>query len=83
MRPQHIFAFGYIRTPFHIPANNFLFKVNNRFARTRCERQAKPIIETPEQLYRRQSGVFITNDERHAKPCPSTLTADFNQAIGC
>ena len=43
------------------PAGNYLFKVNNRNTRTRCEICSKLTIKEPEQ--RRSSGVFIVNFE--------------------
>ena len=42
------------------PANIYLFKVNNRNSRKRCELLSKLTIKTPE---RRRSGVFIVNFE--------------------
>ena len=40
-----------------------MFKVNNRNTRTRCEICSKLTIKTPEQRYKRRSGVFIINFE--------------------
>ena len=47
------------------PANNYLFKVNNRNSWKRCEIQIclKLTIKTPEQRQWRRSGVFIVNFE--------------------
>ena len=45
------------------PANIYLFKVNNRSSRKRCEIFSKLIIKTPERRQRRRSGVFIVNFE--------------------
>ena len=42
------------------PAGNYMFKVNNRNTRTRCDICSKLKIKTPE---RRQAGVFIVNFE--------------------
>ena len=42
-----------------IPDDIYLFKVNNRNTRTRCEICSKLTIKTPE----RRSGVFIVNFE--------------------
>ena len=45
------------------PAGNYMFKVNNRNTRARCEICLKLTIETPEQRHRRLSGIFIVNVE--------------------
>ena len=45
------------------PANIYLFKVNNRSSRNRCETTSKLTIKTPERRLRR-SGVFIVNFEQ-------------------
>ena len=45
------------------PAGNYMFKVNNRSTRTRCEIWSKLTIKTPEQRQWRCSGVFIVNFE--------------------
>ena len=45
------------------PANIYLFKVNNRNTRNRCEISSKLTIKTPERRRRRRSGVFIVNFE--------------------
>ena len=49
---------------FGSPANIYLFKVNNRSTRKRCEICSKSTIKTSE---RRHSGVFIVNFE-HISP---------------
>ena len=46
------------------PANIYLFKVNNRNTRKRCETCSKLTIKTPERRQWRCSGVFIVNFER-------------------
>ena len=43
------------------PAGNYMFKVNNRTTRARCEIYSKLTIKTPE---RRCSSVFIVNLEQ-------------------
>ena len=45
------FKFLYIHVPGWIfyPAGNYLFKVNNKSTRTRCEVCSKLIIKTPER----------------------------------
>ena len=45
------------------PAGNYLFKVNNRSTKTRCEICSKLTIKTPERRDWRHSGVFIVNFE--------------------
>ena len=45
------------------PAGIYLFKVNNRNTRTRCEICSKLTINTPELRQWRRSGVFIVNFE--------------------
>ena len=49
------------------PAGNYMFKLNNRNARTRCEIHSKLTIKTPERCQWRcqwrRSGVFIVNFE--------------------
>ena len=44
-------------------AGIYLFKVNNRNTRTRCEICSKLTINTPERRHWRRSGVFIVNFE--------------------
>ena len=43
------------------PADNYMFKVNNRNTRTRCEICSKLTIKTSERRHWRHSGVFIVN----------------------
>ena len=45
------------------PANIYLFKVNNKNTRKRCEICSKLTIKTPERRQWRRSGVFIVNFE--------------------
>ena len=45
------------------PAGNYIFNVNNRNTRTRCEICSKLTIETPERRHWRRFGVFIVNFE--------------------
>ena len=45
------------------PAGIYLFKVNNRNTRTRCEICSKLTINTLERRQWRRSGVFIVNFE--------------------
>ena len=46
-----------------MPANIYLFKVNNKNSRKRCEIFSKLTIKTPQRRQRRRSGVFIVNFE--------------------
>ena len=41
------------------PAGNYMFKVNNRNTKTRCEICSKLTIKTPERRQWRRSGVFV------------------------
>ena len=43
------------------PAGIYMFKVNNRNTRTRCERCSKLTIKIPELRQLCRSGVFIVN----------------------
>ena len=45
------------------PAGNYMFKVNSRNTRTRCEICSKLTIKTPERRNERRSDVFIVNSE--------------------
>ena len=45
------------------PIDIYMFKVNNRHTRTRCEICSKLTIKTPERRHWRHSGVFIVNFE--------------------
>ena len=45
----------------YIPACNYMFKVNNRTTRTRCEIRSKLTTKTTERCQWRRLGVFIVN----------------------
>ena len=45
------------------PPGNYMFRVNNRNTRTRCEICSKLTIKTPQQRHWRRSGVFNVNFE--------------------
>ena len=47
----------------HFPADNYMFKVNNRNNRTRCEICSKLTIKILERRQWRRSGIFIANFE--------------------
>ena len=47
----------------HCPANIYLFKVNNKNTRKRCEICSKLTIKTPERRHWGGSGVFTVNFE--------------------
>ena len=50
----------------YLPANVYLFKVNNRTTRKRSKTYPKLTIKTPEQRHWRRSGVFIVNSEHNS-----------------
>ena len=45
------------------PFGNYMFKVNNRSTRTRCEICSKLTIKIPERRHWHRSGIFIVNFE--------------------
>ena len=45
------------------PAGNYIFKINNKNTRTRCEICSNLTLNTPERRKWRRSGVFIVNFE--------------------
>ena len=45
----------------YIPAGNYMFKVNSRNTRTRCEICSKLLIKIPERRQWCRSGAFIVN----------------------
>ena len=47
----------------HFPADNYMFKVNNRDTETRCEICSKLTMKTLEPPHLRRSDVFIVNFE--------------------
>ena len=49
-------------------AGNYMFKVNNKNARTRCEICSKLTINTPARRHWHCSGVFIINFEHISLP---------------
>ena len=49
---------------YHFPTGNYMFKVNNRNNRTRCEECSKLTIKIPERRYWRRSGIFIVKFEQ-------------------
>ena len=46
------------------PAGNYMFKVNNRITRPKCEICSKLAIKIPERHHWRHSGIFIVNFEQ-------------------
>ena len=48
---------------YSLPAGNYMFKVNNRNAKTRCEICSKLTIKITERRQWRHSGIFIVNFE--------------------
>ena len=71
--------------PFHCwqyPAKIYLFKVNKRNTRERCEIYSKLTIKIPERLHwhqRRHSGVFFVNFEHILSPFSSVSVVNFEQ----
>ena len=63
-RTQHpiVFLNRKIKSKFN-PAGNYMFRVNNRNTRTRCQICSKLTIKTPERRHCRHSGVFIFHFE--------------------
>ena len=59
------------------PAGNYMFKVDNKNTRTRCEICSKLTIKTPEQRWHR-SDVFIVNFEHISQI--SVFIVNFGQA---
>ena len=51
-----------------VPVGNYMFKVKNRNARTRCEISSKLTIKTPERPQWHRSGVVIVNFEHISHP---------------
>ena len=68
-----------------IPADNYMFKVNNRNTRTRCEICSKLTIKTPEGRHWRRSGVFSVNFEHilHLALVFLLLTLNRYCQLGC
>ena len=50
------------------PVGNYMFKVNNRKTRARCELCSTLTIEIPERRYSRRSDVSIVNVEHYFTP---------------
>ena len=64
-----------------LPAGNYMFKVNNRNTRTRCEICSKLTIKTAERRHWRRSGVFIVNFEHISHLCSSVSFVNFEHVI--
>ena len=62
------------------PANIYLFKVNNKNTRKRCEISSKLTIKPPERCQWRRSGDFIVNFE-HVSQLYSLPIVDFEPVI--
>ena len=60
-------------------ANIYLFKVNNRNARKRCEIFWKLTTKTPERCHWRRFAVFIFNFEHISHLCPVFLLLTLNR----
>ena len=68
----------YLKILFSNPAGYYMFKVNNRSTRAKCEICPKLTIKTPERHHWRRSGVFIVNFE-HISLFSSVFIVDFEQ----
>ena len=47
----------------NLPAGNYMFKINNRNTRTRCEICSKLKVKTQERHQWRRSAVYVVNFE--------------------
>ena len=75
IQPEHQFNIKWLTVLFRMkktqsinknkvyPAGIYMFKVNNRSTRTRCDICSKLTIKTPERRQWRRSGLFIVNFE--------------------
>ena len=61
-----------------VQAVNYMFKVNNRNTRIRCEVCSKLTIKIPERPHWRLSGIFIVNFE-HISHLASVSIVNFEQ----
>ena len=52
----------------HSAAGNYIFKVNDKNTRARCEICSKLTIKIPEQRHWRRSGILIVNFEYTSHP---------------
>ena len=59
------------------PTGNYMFKVNNRNTRTRCEICSKLTIKIPERRQWRRSGISIVNFEHISHLCSSVSIVNF------
>ena len=60
-------------------AGNYMFKVNNRINKTKCEICSKLTIKTLERCHWGRSVVFIVNFEIYFLPCSSVFIVNFKQ----
>ena len=68
----------------NISVNIYLFKVNNRVPRKKCEIYSKLTIKTPERRQRHRSGVFIAYFRHISHHFLSTVSfVDFEQVSVC
>ena len=49
--------------PMNFPAGNYIFKINSRSARAKCEICTRLTIKTPGRCQWHHSGIFIVNFE--------------------
>ena len=75
--PEHLSVLLLLENNF--PANIYLFKINNRNTKKRCEICPKLTLRTPERRERRRSGVFIVNFEHTSQLFPVFLWLTWNK----
>ena len=63
------------------PASNYMFKVNNRNTRTRCEICSKLTLKTVERRHWRRSGVFIVNFEQILCRLTASIWCHYSQLL--
>ena len=61
------------------PTNTYLFKVNKRNTRKRCEMCPKLTIKTSERVHWHSSDVFFVNFESYLTYFSSVFIVDFEQ----
>ena len=79
---EHLSTLRGSRWPFgQSSAGNYMFKVNNRNTRTRCEICSKLTIKTLERRHWRRSGVFINFEHIWAGKCRLEDQHRINDAV--
>ena len=73
---------NWVKANISLPANIYIFKLNNRKSTKRREINSKLTIKTPERCQWRRSVVLIVNSE-HISRFSSVSTADFEHVFVC